>query len=72
MKNIKDLLKEKLIWVQDPTMGIIFISEQYPKEECYLRMNDFPDEPFWTLFYRGERIDFDDDPQNWTIKYTSQ
>jgi hypothetical protein len=36
-------------------------------EKCELKMNDFPDEPLYTLVWRGERIDFDDAPSSWVL-----
>jgi hypothetical protein len=46
-----------------------FIIKWYSREDCYLRMNDFPDEPLWTLYFKGKKIDFDDKPDWWKIKY---
>ena len=48
------------------------ISDIFEKEECFLRMNNFPEEPLWTLFYKGESIDFDDTPPKWNITYRSE
>ena len=36
-------------------------------ERCELRMNDFPEEPLYTLTFRGQSMDFDDRPQIWTL-----
>jgi len=72
MKKINQILTEKIEWVPDLESKRNFISKSYPKEECYLRMNNFPDEPMWTLFYKGESIDFDDESKNWKIKYRSE
>jgi len=33
-------------------------------------MNDFPDEPFFTLTVGQKSIDFDDEPRAWTIERT--
>jgi len=63
-KKIADLLKENIIW-QRVNVGE-FISS-VDKVECRLRMNDFPDEPMYTLMFKGESIDFDDKPANWEI-----
>jgi hypothetical protein len=37
--------------------------------ECVLLMNDFPDEPLYTVEVSGERFDFDDAPASWTIPF---
>lgn len=69
MKKINQILTEKIEWSRDAESVRFFFSKNYPKEECYLRVNDFPDEPMWTLFYKGESIDFDDKSKNWKIEY---
>ena len=71
MKNVKDLLKEQLIWHPVADKGR-FVTDGYSTEECYLQMNDFPDEPLWTLTYKEERIDLDDTPRRWKINYRSE
>lgn len=68
-KKIDRLLWLPMKWMPIPESERDFVSEKYPKEECYLRMNDFPDEPLWTLFYKGEIRDFNDTPPLWSIVY---
>ena len=46
-----------------------FVTDKCPKEKCFLRMNDFPEEHLWTLFYNEYTIDFDDTPLLWKINY---
>jgi len=70
MKTIKQVLKERLVWRKKNNKGILFISETYPEEVCNLTMNDFPDEPMWTLKFYNESIDFDDKPSNWEVIYS--
>jgi hypothetical protein len=36
-------------------------------EKCQLLMNDFPDEPLYTLKWRGTSLDLDDSPPSWKI-----
>lgn len=65
---------DRLLWKQMNWKPIIesvneFVSDRYPKEECYLRMNNFPEEPLWTLFYKNDSIDFDDTPILWKVTY---
>jgi hypothetical protein len=38
----------------------------YQGEEASLRMNDFPEEPLYTLSYRGYSVDFNETPKGWT------
>lgn len=37
-------------------------------EECSLTMNDFPEEPLYTIRAFGETLDIDDAPAGWTIE----
>lgn len=71
-KTIEDLLKERLIWLPVSANERDFVNDTYPRQECYLRMNDFPEEPLWTLFYKDDIIDFDDAPTQWHITYRSE
>ena len=70
MRTIKQVLKERLVWRKKNNKGRYYISDSYPEEECTLTMNDFPDEPMWTLKFYNESIDFDDNPKNWEIIYS--
>ena len=36
--------------------------------ECSLRMNDFPDEPLFTVAVEGTSIEIDDAPRTWCIE----
>lgn len=35
--------------------------------ECSLRMNDFPEEPLYTIVVHEQCLDIDDPPQGWRI-----
>jgi len=37
--------------------------------ECVLTMNDFPDEPLYTVHALGETFDLDDPPSAWRIEF---
>lgn len=37
-------------------------------EDCSLTMNDFPDEPLYTVRAFGESVDLDDPPIAWTLE----
>lgn len=70
MKTLKDLFTEPLHWSANlPNTLHYWYCDSYPVSICWLRMNDFPDQPFWTLYFNGECLDFDDDPENWVINY---
>ncbi len=68
---INDLLKQKLSWTPDLSTERCFETSDYDKQQCYLQMNNFPDEPMWTLVFKGESINFDDAPAAWQITYRS-
>ncbi len=72
MKFINQILKEKLNWKPMTESERDFVSDIYEKEECFLRMNNFPEEPLWTLFFKEESVDFDDAPSKWHITYRSE
>lgn len=46
-----------------------FLTERYDEEDCWLQMNDFPDEPLWTVYFKGQAVDLEDTPVIWTINY---
>lgn len=35
---------------------------------CLLQMNDFPDEPLYTVIVGNDRLDLDDAPKQWHIE----
>ncbi len=72
MKHIKDLLIEKLKWKDLSKQSKVFITDKYSIENCYLQLNDFPEEPMWTLYFNDESIDFDDTPNKWVIQYSKE
>ena len=37
--------------------------------ECLLRMNNFPEEPLYTVTAGVSSVDIDDAPAGWTIKW---
>lgn len=45
------------------------LETSYGDITIYLRMNDFPDEPLFTIFAAGFCEDFDDEPRIWTIEW---
>ena len=71
-KKIDRLLWMPMTWNPLPESERDFVCESYSKSDCYLRMNDFPDEPLWTLFYKGETKDFNDTPALWKIIYRNK
>lgn len=68
-EKINTLIWAPLKWQPLINSNRDFVTDKYPGNICYLRMNDFPEEPLWTLFYKGESIDFNDTPSIWSITY---
>lgn len=71
-KKINRLLSELLVWMPIDGDDRKFITSKYDPNECWLQMNDFPDEPLWTLYYKGEEKDIEDTPTLWKINYRSK
>jgi len=68
-KKINRLLYEPLTWDSIDNEETKYFTIKYSKDECWLQMNDFPEEPLWTLFYKGESINIEDTPIFWKINY---
>lgn len=71
IKKINRLLFEPLTWSPIQGMEGKFFTPKYSLNECWIQMNDFPEEPLWTLFYKGELKDIEDTPILWKIKYSN-
>jgi len=61
----EELLRHPIVWMkaERPANWSAF----YGGECIRLRMNDFPEEPLYTLFFGAESIDIDDPPEVWAI-----
>lgn len=68
-KKINRILCEPLTW--NPLQGEDrkYFTDKYSHIECWIQMNDFPEEPLWTLFYKGESKNIEDTPTFWKINY---
>jgi hypothetical protein len=63
--NPKELLLRPLRWrkVRDGRWRAVADGQ-----ECVLQMNDFPEEPLYTLTVGELSLDLDDPPLHWTIE----
>ena len=63
--DISTVFKQNLVWVK--TVDVDFPYETKVNEVLWqIRLNDFPEEPLYTLFIQGKPLfDFDDWPHNW-------
>jgi hypothetical protein len=62
---IRDLLDTKIFWIKEsgrPNWWANALGKR-----CELRMNDFPEEPLYTVKWGDESLDIDESPPNWSI-----
>jgi hypothetical protein len=64
-QSIDELFSAHIAWIKEA--GLPRWHATYRGEKCELTMNNFPEEPLYTLRWRGESIDFDDSPLGWFI-----
>lgn len=67
MMENKILLKRNLIWKQVPLNNRYFYIEQDNKF-IYLRVNNFPDEPLFTIINDLDILDIEDRPEHWDLE----
>ena len=66
MTNISLLFNKQITWKFVKPGGIEFYAI-VDGQKCELRMNNFPEEPLYTLEYMNQTIDFDDRPKTWKL-----
>lgn len=66
IENIESLLRKAIFWRPEINEGTEFYA-YIENELCQLTMNDFPDNPLYTLRWRDYSIDIDDFPEGWTF-----
>ena len=64
-QSIDELLNAHITWIKE--VGSPRWQATHRGEKCELTMNNFPEEPLYTLKWRGESIDFDNSPLGWSI-----
>jgi len=63
-----DSIKDQLVlWKKHPS-SLRYWYTDLKDELIFLRMNNFPDEPLYTLITRSEITDFDDLPEKWIVE----
>lgn len=62
-----EILNEEIFWRKHPRHERYFF---FKKNESIilLRINNFPDEPLYTVINGLEIFDIDDRPENWTLE----
>ena len=64
VSNISELFKQKIEWSEEVPGGTQFYA-YIDGELCQLTMNDYPDEPLYTLKWKNFSLDLDDRPNGW-------
>lgn len=65
--RVKALLARAIMWKKaGPTRWEAKLEDT--GERCSLQMNDFPEEPLYTVSTAGESLDLDDAPPHWLIE----
>jgi hypothetical protein len=65
INSINDLLKTNIEWTE--ILG--GFETKVNGDRCLLKVNDFPDEPMYTLHWNEQTIDLDDAPSCWVLHY---
>lgn len=60
-----ELLRASLVWKKT---GPGHWEAALNGKRCTLTMNDFPEEPLYTVVFDGEPMDIDDAPPSWHIE----
>lgn len=61
--NIQTVLDAEVTWTPIERGGVKF-SAEIQDVNCQLRMNDFPEEPLYTLYVGNDQLDLNDPPSN--------
>jgi len=65
-KELNELLHTPLTWVREGNLSRFYYSPTLDRQHTFLRMNNFPEEPLWTIVYKGISTDLEDKPEAWT------
>jgi len=66
--EIKDLVNKSIYW-QKHSINKKYFFAQFDGDLLLLRLNNFPDEPLWTLIKQLEILDIEDTPETWVIDW---
>jgi len=55
-----------LIWLSNDSTSNVFHAT-FDGEPVRLTLNDFPDEPIFTLEFRDRRVDIEESPKGWQL-----
>ena len=63
--RIQELVRARIFWLKET--GQPKWKALHKGEKCELVLNNFPEEPLYTLRCGGEKWDLDDSPTDWVI-----
>ena len=64
--NINQYFFKNILWVKKK--NTVFYEAEVEGKQIYLRLNDFPEEPMYTLIVDKEKKDLDDLPSCWKLR----
>jgi hypothetical protein len=67
---LRSLQDTEITWIATRRDRTIF-EAIFQGEHVMIRMNDFSDEPIYTVFLRGEEIDIEESPKKWHLQLPS-
>ena len=65
--NNEELISSTIFWKKHPEIGYYYYNEEYDKL-ILLRMNNFPEEPLFTLINGLDITDLEDKPTGWNLE----
>ncbi|MCS4167681.1 hypothetical protein D3C81_1563860 [compost metagenome] len=65
--NNEELISSTILWKKHPEIGYYYYNEEYDKL-ILLRMNNFPEEPLYTLINGLDITDLEDKPTGWNLE----
>jgi hypothetical protein len=65
--NNEELISSTILWKKHSEIGYYYYNEEYDKL-ILLRMNNFPEEPLFTLINGLDITDLEDKPIGWNLE----
>ncbi|MDQ1151813.1 hypothetical protein QE382_003797 [Sphingobacterium zeae] len=65
--NNEELISSTIFWKKHPEIGYYYYNEEYDKL-ILLRINNFPEEPLFTLINGLDITDLEDKPIGWNLE----
>lgn len=65
--SIEQLLVKPISWREEVPSGVEFYA-YVDGDLCQLTMNDYPDNPLYTLRWHNDSLDIDDHPAAWSFE----